>query len=115
MESTSINEGTVVLSVKDPAFHLDAGVLRKMVYDGGATLSRVAVEGSGRLVEEDGAWTWIVAGSGQRIAVRFAQGAEDLRAAARAASGRDVALEGSIDVPKGTEPFAPVLLVTRLR
>lgn len=66
VESTSIRKGEVVLHVTDPAFRLDPDVLRRMVREGGATLRRVSIEGSGTL--EEGAW--VVEGTGQRFPTR---------------------------------------------
>lgn len=93
---------------------MDVGVLAEKVTDGGATLHSVTVEGKGRLEEKDGAWSWAVAGTGQRIPVSFeGDGAEALLRAAREAAGRDVEVTGEIDVPRKGE--GPRLRLTAVR
>ena len=93
VESTSIRKGEVVLHVKDPAFRLDPALLRTMVREGGATLRRIRLEGTGTL--EAGAW--VVEASGQRFPV-----------AGAAAPGRLV-VSGTMDIPREPEAIPGVV------
>lgn len=88
------------------------GILAEMVTDGGATLHSVTVEGKGRLEEKDGTWSWIVAGTGQRMPVVLEGDAQVFARAAREAADRDVDVTGVVDVPrKGEDPRLRLLAV----
>lgn len=105
--STSINRGEILLDAVDPAFVLDPGLLRQLVYDGGAVLHRIRLSGRGRLMNENGSWSVIFCGSGQKFPVRMEGPAPT--------EGIETDLEAEILLPKGKGPFEPVLSVTGTR
>lgn len=82
----------------DPAFVLDAARLRQMVFDGGAALHKIRLEGTGRLLEDKGIWTWELCGSGQRLPAR-------VDAALAKEKGQERAVTAEAEIPKGEAPF----------
>ena len=97
MVSTTINTGEILLEVTDPAFILDAARLRALVFDGGATLHQIRLQGSATLARDGEAWTLTFCGSGQRMPAEVPKGKEPF--------GKERLVHGTVDVPKGTAPF----------
>ena len=98
----------MILAVKDPAFVLDAPLLRRMVRDGGATLRAIRMEGIGKLTEGKEGWIWELCGSGQRLSGSLVEGLPR-------PDGKDCAVTGETEIPEGEKPFEPKISITAVR